>query len=284
MYINNVLIIAKKEFSDLLSNWMMLLVLAVYLIIILVNVFNINNMLVADNAPIIHELFGDSYGAYFASCLFWDLTKFGSIVGVMIGCLSMANERHNNALNTLLVKPLFRDTIINGKLLGSIAFMAFIIGVTLVFDTSALFLFCGNYLAPFLSDYVSRLIIVFLFAIIYVMFFLALSMLISILVKSQAFAMILGLMALYISEMMNVYEFAWNLSSLFPGDRGYTTNLILSLSPDTMLWSLYLTIFKPSLDFFSALALAIPSIEELSLFIAVACISSYIVFTRRDVT
>ncbi len=281
MYINNLFIIAKKEFSDLLSNWMMLLVLAAYLIIIMVNIFNIR---VGDSNPMIHELFEDNYGVYFASCLFWDLTKFGSILGVTIGCLSIANERYNNALNTLLVKPLFRDTIINGKLLGSISFMVFIISITLIFDTSVLFLARGNSIAPFISSYVSRLVIVFVFSIIYIMFFLALSMLISLLVKSQAFAMILGLITLYISETMNVYNFAWNVSSFFPGDREYTTNLILSLSPDSMLWSLYYTIFKPYLDFISAFMSIIPFIGELLLFIAIACISSYIIFIRGDVT
>jgi ABC-2 type transport system permease protein len=282
MYLKNVLIIAKKEFSDLLGNWMMILVIAAYFILIFIDIYN-NNINSASN-PVIHEIFGDNYGLYLASLMFWELAKFGSIIGVMIGCISISNERHNNALTTLLVKPLFRDTIINGKLLGAIAFMICVMGITVILGMSGTLLLYGNAVAPFFSYYTSWLMIVFIFAVIYVLFFLSLSMLISILVKNQAFALILGVITIYISETMNVYNFAWDFSALFPGDRDYVTNVILSLSPDTMIWSLYHTMFNGSLVFFDALMLIVPDIEELLLFTLIVCIISYIVFIKGDVT
>lgn len=280
MYTKNVLIIAKKEFSDLLSNWMMLLALIAYFLFTIYNIFNFNNEI---NNSALLEIFGNNNGLFAVSIFFYNLTEYGSFLGIMIGCFSISSERNGSAINTLATKPLFRDTIINGKLIGSFVFLVLTMGMAIIFYTSGIFILWGGCLSPFIYDYFSVLVVVFIFSIIYVLLFLSLSLLISIILRDQAFAMILSLIALYISYLMNNKVFAWDLSSILPGDRDFITNQIMSLSPDGMLLSVNSYIIKASIDPNSIIPFIVPYAGKLMLCAVIVIIISYILFIRRDV-
>jgi ABC-2 type transport system permease protein len=282
MHINNIMIIAKKEFTDLIINWMVLLILTTYIILMSLDIFNFYGALSSNTENFIHLIFHDNAGVAAANIIFWDLTQYGSVLGVMIGCLTISNERHNHALNTLLVKPLFRDTIINGKFLGSMAFIVFIICISIMFYSSSLIVLCGNSLSPFIGDYISGLIIVFIFSIIYITFFLILSACISIIVKNQAFAMILSLITLYVSDLMHNYVFAQDISTIIGNNN--MTEIVISLSPSGMVLSLFSQIFYNWTGIYNALSIAFPYIVKLLLYTAIACIISYILFIRSDVS
>ena len=67
------------------------------------------------------------------------LTWCGPIIGVIIGCSTISAERMGNALNTLITKPVYRDTIINGKIMGSLIFFAaYIFFIMLIFTAGFL--------------------------------------------------------------------------------------------------------------------------------------------------
>ena len=281
MYTDNAFVIAKKEFSDLLGNWMMLVVFISYLIILAIDVFSFISSLNNESSSIVQIVFRGNVGIASADLIYWDLAQYGAILGIMIGCLSISNERHNRALNTLVVKPVYRDTIINGKLLGSISFLVFIMGFVLVFYSSSMLILCGNALSPFISDYISKIGVVFVFAVVYVLFFFSLAMLISLLVRDQAFALILSLISMYVFGLLEDSVFVTQLSGVLPG--GYVTSLA-SMSPNNIFFSLFTKIFSGSMSTGSAFALAIPFIGKLLMYSLIACVASYIIFIRRDIT
>lgn len=160
----------RKEFQDLVNSRMVLVILLGFFAIIVFHIYYSYTML--SDGEISQLLFGSNVGLALANLLLSVfVTYFGPIVGVMIGCTSIANERHKNTLNTLLVKPVFRDTIINSKILGSLLFLALIIGTSIIFYTSCIFILCGSSLSSALFDYLTRLPFIFIISLILISFF-----------------------------------------------------------------------------------------------------------------
>ena len=277
----NILLIAKKELNDLLSNRMVLVVLIGFFATVIFSVYDLYDIL---NRGLMPQMqYGDSVGMVFACYLLNTLSmNYGPAVGIMIGCASISSERHQNALSTLLVKPLYRDTIINGKLMGSLAFIALVIGITTAIYTSVLFILCGNAFAPTLGDYFSRLPLVLLLSMIIVSIFLSVSVLISLMVRNQAFAMILSVIVLYISSFAQTEGFSGVLCNMLPEYGDFIHKWIINSAPTGFLVAMKNNLFNSSITAIDSLVLVIPDIAKFSLFAIIACILSYIVFVRSD--
>lgn len=277
--IQNLIIISRKEFSTLLNNWVILVILSAYSLFIIVTVFNFYNSLNGNSSG--ELLFGYNAGLAASNYLFSCLTLYGAIVGIMIGCSSISCERHNKSLNTLIVKPVYRDTIINGKLAGSTMFLIFVLSFTTVFYTTGILILCGNSLESYLFDYVTHTIVVLGYSIVYVMVFLSLSMLISIIIKDQAFAMLLGFTLLYISDLMRSVDFAMNLSTLLGNDGIY--DKLVYLSPSGSLWAVQQKLFENTSGLMDVISSIFPDVLKFLICVIVACFLSYSLFNRSDI-
>lgn len=227
-------------------------------------------------------MFSDNMGIAADNNVFFVLAWFGTIIGIIIGCSTISSERMGGALNTLVVKPLYRDTIINGKVLGSLAFLACLIIFLILFYTSALFILCGNLVAPHFLDYFERLPFMFLFIMVFAMVFLSLSMLISLLVNDQAFAMILGTLTVYISLNFSS-TVSSNLNNILPGSG--LGNMLEGFSPYSLMWNggVQNRFMNTSLGAFDAFMNIFPDFVKLLLFVVVVMALNYIVFVRRDI-
>ena len=217
-----------------------------------------------------------------ANSLFVSLTWYSSIVGIIIGCSIISSERAGNAINTLVAKPVYRDTIINGKLLGSLAFLASVMVFVIALNSAGFMIACGSSLAPFLTDYISRIPFIFAFAMVYVTVFLSVSMFMSILIRAQSFAMILSFFTVLISDLMYNASFALNLDNLFPGHG--IGQLCVYLSPAGSLYGILMTFFNTSIGATDAFILIIPDILKFLIYAAIATLLSYILFIRRDIS
>lgn len=277
----NVWVIAKKEFTDLISNRLVLLVLIALLIYSLSDIYNFYVVLNGWE-PGAHLLYNQNLGISADNNVFMGLTWFGTIIGIVIGCSMISSERAGNALNTLVVKPVYRDTIINGKLLGGIIFFSSIIFFFIAIFTAVFFVLCGSALAPFLSSYFSLLPFVYIYIMVFVLVFLSLSMLISLLIRDQAFSMIISILTVYIS--MNGSDISHNLNNLFPGSG--LGQLVVSLSPYSMLWDggVQNRFMNTSLGAWDAFLGVLPDFVRLSLIVVVTLVLSYIIFVRSDIS
>jgi ABC-2 type transport system permease protein len=223
----------------------------------------------------------DSFGLFFSDWLFMNLIGFfGPIVGIIIGCSSIASERHRNALNTLLVKPLYRDTIINGKIIGSLAFLALVVTCAMAFYTSLVLILYGNLIAPTMGDYIFRLPIIFLFAMTMMSIFVSIAILLSLLIRNQTFALITGTLVLYLFDNMEGY--AQIISKMFPENDVIVRNFLVGLTPTGSQMSIRNNLFDSSLDVLDSFQAVLPDLLKFLLFVAVVCVASYIVFVRRD--
>jgi len=278
----NLLNMVKKEFQDLISSRMVLVILLGFFVIILFHVYYSYTTLSSGMGSQLK--YGSNIGLALANWLLSVLaTYFGPIVGVMIGCTSIANERHKNTINTLLVKPLFRDTIINGKIIGSLMFLALIIGVSIAFYTSCVLVLCGDSLASTFYDYMSRLPFVFFISLILISIFLVGSMLISLLIKNQAFALIIGTILVYISNYIYTADFVISMAHVFPEYGNSIINLVINFTPTGPLVNIRNYLFTESISIISASQYIFPEIVKFLFFIIILCVLCYIIFIRSDV-
>jgi ABC-2 type transport system permease protein len=276
------MVIARKELADLLSNRMVLLIIFAFLVYLVFWAYDFYVVL-SGGKPGVHILFSDNLGVAVDNNVFFLLCWFGTILGVIIGCSTVSSERMGNALNTLTAKPVYRDTIINGKMLGSLSFMAIVTVFMIVIYTSVIFILCGSAVAPFMSDYFSRLPFVFLFVMVFVLVFLSLSMFFSLLVRDQAFAMILSTLTVYVS-----YHFSTtvsnNLNNIMPGNG--ITGFLASYSPYSLLWEggVQQKFMDTNLGASDAFLAILPDFTRLLLMVIVIMAINYIIFVRRDIS
>lgn len=285
----NVFNIAKKEFADLLNNRMVLFILAFYLLLILNVIRGFSGVIDSLNSPTSgRDLIGNGdLSVPMSISLYSILVQYGLLVGVVLGVSLIASERKAGALNTLIVKPLYRDTIINGKLLAATGFLVCLFGMASILYTAAIIVFYGNTVSGVLSSYFERLPVVLLLAIVYVMIFLLLSMLMSILVRSQAFALILGMLITYISKTLISSNFAGTLPIIISrGDSRPLESAIASLSPDSVInvnSDFFRALFDPSMGVVNVVSSYEADIVRILIFFGVSLALCYIAFIRRDI-
>jgi len=279
--VGNVLAIARKEFVDLLSNRVVFIVLAAFSVFVVLVVCNFNFILNGGH-PGAKVMFDSNLGLAADNYIFYTLSWYGTVIGIVIGCSTISSERVGHALNTLMVKPVYRDMVINGKLLGSILFLACIIVFFIAIFTSGFLILCGSAIAPFLVDYFMRLPFVFLFIMIFVGAFLSVSVLISLLVRDQAFAMILSTFTVYFSMITYLPDVASNINYIFPGYG--LDSLFISMSPGSIVQNAQFNLMDTSLDAFSAFINLLPCLGRMSLYAVIGLVLSYIVFVRSDIS
>ena len=166
--VKNALVIAQKEFADHLWSPRFITLLSVFLLII----------------------FSFSYKAALAGLNifkmgFLDVSQiiavFLPFLGLALGFDAVIKERKSGSLNVLLTHPIFRDDIISGKILGSLATLALIIGISIIASVGTM-LFISGMQINLLE--IERILIFAILTFIYISTFVGISILISIYSKS----------------------------------------------------------------------------------------------------
>ncbi|MDI6897873.1 ABC transporter permease [Methanocella conradii] len=274
---NNTLIIAKKELDNLLNSRFVILVLVVYIFLIILKLYSFYDQWSSG------YIWGSILQASLDNLL-GTITLYSQFVAVIIGFSAVSSETSNNALSTLIVKPLYRDTIINGKLIGAFGFIACIVGLVIMFYISGLLLLCGNYIAPVLQDFLIRAPLVLVISIIYTMVFLSLSMLISITLKNQAFALTMSVLTIIISDLIVNVNISGNIMLLFGGNEEIAY-VVSGLSPSGILGNIFVhsEVFNPAFSVVDAIHLTIPHLTKLIFYVGITIIAAYSIFMRRDI-
>ncbi len=279
----NVWNVARKEYADLVHSRMNLIVLVAFLLYSLMVIYKFYEG-VNDMVPGGKLRFYDNLGLAGDNFLFISLGFFGAVIGIIIGCSSISSERVGHALNTLTTKPVHRTTIINGKLLGMLLFLLSIMAVFTVLFTVMYLLFCGSAIVPHLSEYLFRLPFVIFVALVYVLVFLTMSMLISLVVRNQAFALILSAVFLYAVEEMGML--GQYLDMALPGHGFYA--FFVKLSPKDLIAfgmdSVQNRLMDTSSGAVDAFMSTLPELSQLLVYVAILLGLGYVIFTRRDIS
>jgi ABC-2 type transport system permease protein len=113
----------------------------------------------------------------------------GMVLGIAMGFDQMTKEKESGSLKSVLSAPVYRDALINGKTLGSLATLAVAIGITFLV-TIAVMLFYG--VVPGLED-MARVFLFFIASLLYCTVFFAIAMMTSTLARNSAMAVILAI-------------------------------------------------------------------------------------------
>jgi ABC-2 type transport system permease protein len=265
------IIIAKKEFADLVHSRVAYFILALYVVVLLYS----------------FHLFYHSYSVYgfrdvitsFIHGIAYDLYGYGGLLAVIMGFSSMYNEMGNKALNTMLVKPVYRDTILNGKLIGSILYMLCIFALVTLLYMSLSFIFFGNVFASIFPVFLSRLPLILLLCCLYYMAFYLISTCLFIYIKNSVLSFLLSFISWILLTQIICTSFPYYISLLFGSSASEINYMISSLSPDTMMFF----IIDGSTDFISTINVYSVEVGKLVLYPVILLILCYIGFIRRDV-
>jgi ABC-2 type transport system permease protein len=238
------------------------------------------------------------------------IALLGPIIGLALGFDAVNSERAGGTLNRLVAQPIYRDSIIIGKFLAGAAVIASII-YSMGIAVGALGLIVTG-IKP-TGEEVWRVLIFLTFTVIYVAFWLALSILFSVVCRHSAtsalasialwifFAIFMSLVASIVANA--VYPVSNQYDAMVNTMNNYTLNLNLNrISPYYLYSEAVTTIMNPSvrsvnvvtmdqlvgaisgyLSLGQSLLLVWPHLTGLAALMLIAFGGSYIGFMRQEV-
>lgn len=273
------LTIARKEFTDLLSNRVIILTLIVYLALVGLVVYSfyysVTNF--GFNRP------GERL-VVLTFNLVQILVEYGSIMAVIIGFASMWNETRNNALSVLMVKPVRRNTVIFGKMIGSLAFMCSLSLLSIMAYISGILLLTGDVTGPSVETFLGWIPGILALSLLCDTIFILLAMLFTILLKDVILALFLGVLSwIILNEFIPNVAFAGNLSLLFGPNRDAADSFLNSLSPVGSVNQIFLYV-RDNDHILDTIVASNSIVLRLLFALFVLAALNYVVFARRDIT
>ena len=229
---NPIMIVAVKEFKDYLSSKRFLLIFAVLLLMciaaIIAGVSSYNSRLATYNQelsnPPSSPLSGFIFNPQMPSILLIfqsfsvSFVTVGWLLAIVIGFDLISKEKESGSLKLLLARPVFRDSIINGKIIGAIAILVVALAATFLVAI-ALLLFQG--IVPGRGDFIT-LAAFFVALVLFSLSFLAVALAASALARNSTLAILIAIGFVVFSLLM-------------PGFSSSVGSAILGSAPQAML-------------------------------------------------
>jgi ABC-2 type transport system permease protein len=183
---HGLLVVFKKELADHFSSFRFVILFALIAMVSLISTYmtgvGLREELEGIAKPkFVFLMLFTSTGTWFSLAQF--VAFFGPLIGLVLGFDSINREKSTGTMSKLVSQPIFRDSIINGKFLAGVTTIAIML-VSIVLVISGLGLRVLG-VVPGIEE-VWRIIIYLVISIIYVSFWLGISMLFSILFRTIA--------------------------------------------------------------------------------------------------
>lgn len=261
---DTILCITKKELADIFNSKLVWIMLLFYTTVF---IFSLNN-----SVPFRSEQIGNIFTLFAYSACY-----YSTLVAMAIGYSSFFAEMDGNAINTLLTKPLYRDTIINGKLINALILSIGLFVFTTVLYILAIVIYFNDPVSV-MSLFFDILPLMFFLSVLCVMFFYSLTMLVCILIKDQVLSLFSScLLWIILFYLINDNWFAGYVSYFFHSPE--LEYVICSFSPT---WLVNSILGQPDL-LMAVTVYGNTDLIKLSLYTCIAVIMTYIAFIRRDV-
>jgi len=197
-----------------------------------------------------------SAGGGLPSFLFF-ISFFGPLLGIILGFDAINGERTRGTLSLILSQPVFRDVIINGKFLASIATVAIMIASIMVMIAGVSIAKLG--VIPNGQE-VARALLFFVACVLYVAFWTSLAILFSIVFEKSSTSALMSI-ALWIFLAFFVYMIAGVIAdevypitqqsdpALLAKHEGLRT-MLLRFSPAVLLEEISIALLNPTVRVF----------------------------------
>lgn len=216
----------RKEMADHIRSKRFLIVLCLILLTSCASVYGavsvLSDAVASDPDYIFLKLFTLSGNSIPSFTSF--IALLGPFVGLTLGFDAINSERSEGTLNRLVSQPIYRDCIINGKFLaGATVIFLMVFSMGLVIGAVGL-LTVG---IPPTVDEVGRVVALLFFTSVYICFWLALSILFSVLCRHAATSAMIVIalwifFALFMSLVVNIVT-----NALYPSDQVSTVGQVL---------------------------------------------------------
>jgi ABC-2 type transport system permease protein len=215
---------------------------------------------------------------------------FIPIIGIILGFDTVNSEQSGRTLSRILSQPIFRDSVINGKFLASIATLSIMIVISVLLISGFGLRLIG---VPPSSEEIIRLFLYLVLAIIYGGFWVGLAMLFSILFRNTATSILFSLF------VWIVFSFGVFIIALAVPEQ--TSSLLLQFSPNWLFALASGMLMQPQLGAGIVLELVGSTIQpnplslgqsmllvwpHLTLLVSITLICfaiSYVVFMKREI-
>ncbi|MEM3414994.1 MAG: ABC transporter permease subunit [Thermoproteota archaeon] len=181
---NKSLVIAKKEFSDAVTSKRFWLIVVLFLLLYIVNIY-------ATSLGFRMGLFGPTRLFLQAgSSVVSTMSIMAPLLGVALAFSAISGEREKGTLKVLLSRPLYREDVINGKIISSLALIVLTVAVTSFLSVSASILLQG--ITVTLDDII-RLCIFIIVSILFSFAYYAISLFVSVLSNRSGQSLVISL-------------------------------------------------------------------------------------------
>jgi ABC-2 type transport system permease protein len=176
----------RKELADHLDSLRFIIIFAMALLLAGVSLYSalegLRDALSSSGSSFVFlRLFTASNGSIPSLASF--IALVGPIIGLLLGFDAINSEKNAGTLNRLLAQPIHRDDVINGKFLAGVVVISVIV-VSMAIIVAGIGLFRIG--VPPTGEEVMRLIVFMFFAIVYMSFWLGLSILLSVVSRHAA--------------------------------------------------------------------------------------------------
>ena len=178
---NSTLVIAKKEFRDYIKSKRFLTLFILFLL------FYISGVSILISVGITSIKRGEIYAI---RDLLSTLSFISPLIGIAFGFDAISDEREKGTLKILLAQPIFRDSIINGKLISFLLVSSLSLFSATLTYIGILEAFVG---IPITLDDVLRILLVITFALLLSLSYYSISLLFSVILRKSSHSAILSL-------------------------------------------------------------------------------------------
>lgn len=249
-------IIAAKEFKTAFKDKVFLVITTLFLLLSIISVYigsstkDAEMKAYQDVVAILKTQGATSFPVspeIYPLAILQNIIKYVSIIGaalaVFLGFDAFSGERENGTLKLLLARPIYRDQLVTGKLLGGALVIGLLLGVTLVINVILFSVVSG--LLPNVNE-VSRLIVFMAIAFLYMMTFYTATLFVSIKTGDRSFGF-LTMMIVWVLISFVIPQLADSQRS-FAYALNSTAQTVTQIPSDTLI-SKSIEIFSPAVQF-----------------------------------
>lgn len=171
------------------------------------------------------------------------VSMIGAVVAIFLGFETFSGERSNGTLKLIAVRPVFRDQIVTGKLIGGGMVIGVLLGIILIFNLVLFALISG--ITPSINEII-RLLFFFILAFVYMMIFYIATMYVSLKMNDSAFGFML-MMIIWVTISFVLPQLADSQRS-FAYALNSTAQTVTQVPSDTV-FSKAIELFSPAAQF-----------------------------------
>jgi ABC-2 type transport system permease protein len=199
---NNAVVIAKKEWKDILRSKMFMYVVLILIVLTITSltvsffVFSSQVNEYQQSLEVLKQLGKEPttppptlYPLNLLRGVVDYIEIVGAVLGIMLGYISISKERNTKALKILLTKPLTKKDIAYGKILGNTFFILIFMSIVGLFVLFSIFFIGGVVLT---AEELFKIILFIIFSTVYILLFFMLSFFFTLQQKTITHALIIS--------------------------------------------------------------------------------------------